>query len=738
MPPDFLLGKDPTGRPVYLPDAIREEHVTIIGATGTGKTTLLQRLILDDVQAGVSCIVIDAHGDITRNVLARVPPSALDRMYLLEVWEDRPFGLNLLEVPDRSQRTIDLIAPEVVLVLKRMFEGETLYPQLDHDLQLLVHTLLANEGCTLAEVLLLLGEDREMRARLTRRLKSQAFIDSWRDYEALSTRERLARNGPLRNRFNSFLGSETMRSIIGQSQTTVPLKEFLDTPGQVLFISLPVGGSGSERESRFLGGLFVCLLARLVLNRAEMLQKQQIPNRAHLYLDEYGRYATPTTALFFGETRKYNFGLTVAHQSRFDVKNTGNENAELQAATLICFSPTSGDDARELADAMHVTPRPAKEPPRAIAMNPVQQLLEGKHESRAIQDLARKVFASCQDATVVDSYAFRKQEGAQLISKLLIDVMKHDVSLQSSEFFSRAADIAYAFRDALNLPWAASVWISEPWNEWLQELFRRIASGDPRPLNDPSSLLRIQDEYRADIGKIGNALDIHLSKLTAYREMGEAGYAFFKDFYELCQLLSEQPLYTAIPGHGGQPTQSITDAQAELANNIKGLLPRHAYVRLRTHREVQVSHVELLAIEEEEQERRERAIRISEKLGGADPEYFARQGAGDWAPGPEHYQKQQEFQDAILGLIRSTQAPTSESILQRVRERSRERFGTPRDEVEAQIRQRQERLVRSRSQRPASPSPEAEASQEQATAEKPSDQTVQEPPPIGRRSPKRK
>ncbi|MBT2451270.1 DUF853 family protein [Streptomyces sp. ISL-43] len=449
---DFLLGHD-GDEPVYLPDAIRAEHVTIIGATGTGKTTLLERLILADIQAGISCVVIDAHGDITRSVLEKSSPDTSERIHLLEIWEDRPFGLNLLELPDRSQRTLDLIAPEVVLVLKRMFEGETsFYPQLDHDLDLLVRTLLTNDGCTLAEVLPLLGEDRAVRARLARNLTNDALLASWRDYDALSTRERLARNGPLRNRFNSFLGSETMRRIIGQSKTTVPLKEFLDTPGQTLLISLPIGGSGSERESRFLGSLFVCLISRLIFNRAGL--PLQGLNRVHLYLDEYGRYATPTTARLFGETRKYNFGLTVAHQSRSDVRNTGNEDAELQAAALICFHPTSGSDARELADSMKVVVRPAEESPRAISLQPVKQLLEGKHESSGVQALARKILSPILDVAKRDYIpgAREREILLPLVDAFLADVMKHDLQLSSLEFYRRTADIMLRLSAYLGWP----------------------------------------------------------------------------------------------------------------------------------------------------------------------------------------------------------------------------------------------------------------------------------------------
>ena len=39
-------------RPVELPPEERSRHVYVIGQTGTGKTTLLRNLILQDIDAG--------------------------------------------------------------------------------------------------------------------------------------------------------------------------------------------------------------------------------------------------------------------------------------------------------------------------------------------------------------------------------------------------------------------------------------------------------------------------------------------------------------------------------------------------------------------------------------------------------------------------------------------------------------------------------------------------------------
>ncbi|MBT2451271.1 hypothetical protein J7F03_30225 [Streptomyces sp. ISL-43] len=243
-------------------------------------------------------------------------------------------------------------------------------------------------------------------------------------------------------------------------------------------------------------------------------------------------------------------------------------------------------------------------------------------------------------------------------------------------------------------------------------------------------------------------------------EAGPEIYDFFAGFHELCQLLSVSPVYTDVPGHRGRPVQAVSDAQGELANNIKGLPKYHAYVRLRTQDGVQVSHVKLapppLTFEEEQQRKSkerqpERAARINRKIKGV--EDFDLENLGGWAPDTGFYFTTKEFQESMAGLMADLQkSQTPEARMQKARVRSRERFGTPREQVEADIKLRQQRLVHGQ---PVKPEPETPASPPidlarataQAKRQREHGQGKDEPkrpgeeyhqPPLGRRSPKKK
>jgi hypothetical protein len=120
-----LLGHTTDGDEVRLSDAARERHLYCCGATGSGKSTLLANMVLKDIAAGRGLILIDPHGDITSDVLSRVPASAMRRVVALDL-ADPEFapGLNVFDVRAADP---DLAKPLIAGELLRIFKEE-LFP----------------------------------------------------------------------------------------------------------------------------------------------------------------------------------------------------------------------------------------------------------------------------------------------------------------------------------------------------------------------------------------------------------------------------------------------------------------------------------------------------------------------------------------------------------------------------------------------------------------------------------
>src|SRR3954454_11794775 len=96
---DVELGRDvESGKRVWLRYADRVRGVSMIGKMGTGKSSLLEHLVLADIEQGTPGMVIDPHGLLAERIVRLTPPEHAHRVVLLEVDQDHPFGLNLLDV----------------------------------------------------------------------------------------------------------------------------------------------------------------------------------------------------------------------------------------------------------------------------------------------------------------------------------------------------------------------------------------------------------------------------------------------------------------------------------------------------------------------------------------------------------------------------------------------------------------------------------------------------------------
>src|SRR5437667_7589112 len=68
-----VLGTDiSNNNKITINKSDRLEGTYIIGATGTGKSSLIENLILQDINQGIGVCLLDPHGQLTDNVLSRM------------------------------------------------------------------------------------------------------------------------------------------------------------------------------------------------------------------------------------------------------------------------------------------------------------------------------------------------------------------------------------------------------------------------------------------------------------------------------------------------------------------------------------------------------------------------------------------------------------------------------------------------------------------------------------------
>ncbi|MHB2023613.1 MAG: type IV secretory system conjugative DNA transfer family protein, partial [Mycobacteriales bacterium] len=338
-----LLGDSayPPHRPVRLAPDDACQHLHLIGATGTGKSTLLANLILDDIAARRGTLVLDPKGDLVNDVLARLPDDAVDRVVLIDPEAAGPPGLNVLAGAD-----VHLAVDQVVGVMRRLF-ASAWGPRTDDILRAACLTLRQHQGANLAQIPRLLT-DPAYRAPLVAGVNDPVLRGFWRSYDAMSEAAQQAAIAPVTNKLRAFLLRPFVRDLVGTGTSSFSLTRVLD--GGVLLARLPKGILGDETV-RLLGSLLVAQVWQAAAGRARTGQGR-VP--ASLYLDECQNFLALPGSLddILAEARGYGLGLVLAHQYLGQLGDLA-EVVSANARSKVFFA-CSPEDARRLE--RHVLP----------------------------------------------------------------------------------------------------------------------------------------------------------------------------------------------------------------------------------------------------------------------------------------------------------------------------------------------------------------------------------------------
>jgi hypothetical protein len=134
----------------------RFAHVYAIGKTGTGKSTLLEGMALQDLANGNGFALIDPLGDLAERVASRVPYSRQnDLIYLNAADINQPWGYNPLR--SVAPQYIALAASGLMEVFKKMWP-DAWGVRMEHILRNVLMALLEQPAATMHDILRLLSD----------------------------------------------------------------------------------------------------------------------------------------------------------------------------------------------------------------------------------------------------------------------------------------------------------------------------------------------------------------------------------------------------------------------------------------------------------------------------------------------------------------------------------------------------------------------------------------------------
>jgi len=297
--------------PIHLKENDRMRHTYIIGATGTGKSQLLLKMMYQDAQAGRGFCFIDPH-DTFEQVMQIIPPErAEDVIYFCPADLQRPMGLNLLEAETEDQK--HFITTAIINLMYKLYDPYKtgiIGPRFEHAIRNAMLTVMCEPGNTFVEVMRILQDPHYVQEILPK-VKDPIVRRYWTDQIAQTADFHKSEVlDYIVSKFGRFVTNKMIRNIIGQSKSSFDFRRVMDE-GKILIINLAKGQIGEENSS-FLGLVLVPKILMAALSRSDVPEKDR--KDFYLYVDEFQNFATPDFAQILSEARKFRLGLCVANQ----------------------------------------------------------------------------------------------------------------------------------------------------------------------------------------------------------------------------------------------------------------------------------------------------------------------------------------------------------------------------------------------------------------------------------------
>lgn len=335
-------------RPVGLTVPDSRHHLHIIGATGSGKSTLMANMVLADIAAGRGAVVIDPKGDLVPDILARLPERALGRTVLLDpAREDIRPAFNVLAAKGDAQ--IQLVVDNLVGIFHKIYAAYW-GPRTDDVMRSAALSLLkarAASGASAPQLAdipkLLLATPKERKAMLAG-LKDLVLTGFWSWYDALSEPARAQAIGPLMNKLRAFLLRDFVKATVSTSVSRFDVGQVMN--GGVLLARLPKGLLGEEAV-RLLGSFIVASVWQAASARVGLPEEKR--SDCSLVLDEAQNFLSLPYPLedMLAEARAYRLSMVLAHQNLAQLPTDLREGISANARSKVFFS-VSPEDGRHL------------------------------------------------------------------------------------------------------------------------------------------------------------------------------------------------------------------------------------------------------------------------------------------------------------------------------------------------------------------------------------------------------
>jgi hypothetical protein len=293
----------------------RMRHLYVIGQTGTGKTSILKNIIIQDIRNGDGCCFIDPHGTDIDDILACIPKEREDDVIYFDPSNTaRPMGLNMLEYDKNFPEQKTFVVNELLGIFNKLFDmkvsGGPGFEQYFRNATLLVmdHPESGNTLLDIARVF----SDKDYRDYKLSKTKNPLLLQFWQNAEK-TTGEQGLQNWTqyVSSKFDVFLSNDIMRPVIAQEKSAFNIRQIMD--GKKIFLVNLSKGRLGDINANLIGLILVGKFLQAALSRVDQPDVSKRPD-FYLYIDEFQNVTTPAISAILSEARKYRLSLNIAHQ----------------------------------------------------------------------------------------------------------------------------------------------------------------------------------------------------------------------------------------------------------------------------------------------------------------------------------------------------------------------------------------------------------------------------------------
>lgn len=321
----------------------RRRHMYVVGKTGSGKSRLLELLLISDIQSGQGCCLLDPHGDLAQELLMFIPKERIkDVVYVDPSDRNFPIGFNPLE-PVEDYEVRQHLSTFFISIFKKLFAA-TWNQRMEHMIRFITLALLETPDSNVLGIPRIL-QDTAFRQRVVMQIKDPVVKNFWTtEFAGWNQQYSGEAIVPIINKVGQFAANPIVRNMIGQRKNALNFEDFMNS-GKIVLLNISKGKLGEE-NANLLGSMFITKIQQAALARARVPEDER--RDFYFYVDEFQNFATDAFSSILSEARKYHLDLTIAHQYIAQLPDEVKATAFGNVGTIIAF-PIGGDDAAYLA-----------------------------------------------------------------------------------------------------------------------------------------------------------------------------------------------------------------------------------------------------------------------------------------------------------------------------------------------------------------------------------------------------